>query len=141
VEEAMNTSKKVLIVEDEAVLRSVIARNLTAHGYEVIEAGTTAEAIERLADVPDIVLLDINLPDRTGWDVLRHLKREGRDIPAVIVSAVRVSPERLAEFKPLAYLPKPFPIESLLAVVEGRTDEDQSFVTATSEQHQEVNDG
>jgi DNA-binding response OmpR family regulator len=141
VEETMNTGKKVLIVEDEAVLRSVIARNLAAHGWDVIEAETTAQAIERLADVPDLILLDINLPDRTGWDVLRHLKREGRDIPTVIVSAVRVSAERLDEFKPVAYLPKPFPIESLLAVVEGRTGEDQSFVTATSAEAQEGLDG
>jgi DNA-binding response OmpR family regulator len=133
--------KRVLIVEDEAVLRSVIARNLTAHGCDVIEAETTAQAIERLADQPDLILLDINLPDRTGWDVLRHMKREGRTVSTVIVSAVRVSPERLAEFQPLAYLPKPFLIESLLAVIEGRTAEDQSFVTATSEQGQERSDG
>jgi DNA-binding response OmpR family regulator len=133
--------KRVLIVEDEAVLRSVIARNLTAHGCDVIEVETTTQAIERLADEPDLILLDINLPDRSGWDVLRHLKRAGREVPTVIVSAVRVSPERLAEFKPLAYLPKPFPIESLLAIVEGRTSEDQTFVTATSEQYQEQSNG
>jgi DNA-binding response OmpR family regulator len=137
----MGRNKRVLIVEDEAVLRSVIARNLTAHGCDVIEAETAAQAIEHLADEPDLILLDINLPDRTGWDVLRHLKREGREVPTVIVSAVRVSAERLAEFQPLAYLPKPFPIASLLAVVEGRTVEDQSYVTATSEQSQERSNG
>jgi CheY-like chemotaxis protein len=115
----MEGRKRVLIVEDEEVLRRVIARNLTAHGCDVLEAETASQAIERAAEQPDLILLDINLPDRTGWEVLRHLKREGRDVPTVIVSAVRVSHERLAEFQPLAYLPKPFPIEALLRIVLG----------------------
>lgn len=115
----MATNQRVLIIEDEPVLRSVIARNLAAHGCDVREAGTVAEAIEQLSSETDLILLDINLPDRTGWEVLRYLQREGRDVPTVIVSAVRVSPDRLAEFKPLAYLPKPFPIEALLRVVLG----------------------
>lgn len=114
----MVTNKLVLIVEDEPVLRKVIARNLTAHGCDVREAGTVAEAIEQLGVETDLLLLDINLPDQTGWDVLRHLKREGRQVPTVIVSAVRISAERLAEFKPFAYLPKPFPIEALLRLVQ-----------------------
>jgi DNA-binding response OmpR family regulator len=113
--------EKVLVVEDEAVLRKVIARNLAAHGCEVIEAATASEAIDRLEAQPDLILLDINLPDRTGWDVLRKLKEQGRKTPTVIVSAVRVSPERLAEFELLAYLPKPFPIESLARIVRGET--------------------
>ena len=137
----MGEFKRVLVVEDDHVLRSVIVRNLSARGLEVIEAESTAEAIRNLSQQPDLILLDINLPDRTGWDVLRHLRREGLEIATVIVSAVRVSQERLAEFKPLAYLPKPFPIESLLALVEGRTGEDQSFVTATSEPYQEQTNG
>ena len=111
--------KKILVVEDEPVLRRVIVRNLVAHGAEVLEAETVAEAIERLDDRPDLILLDINLPDRSGWDVLRHLRTAGDQVPTVIVSAVRVSPERLEEFKPLAYLPKPFPIEALLRIVKG----------------------
>jgi DNA-binding response OmpR family regulator len=135
--EEVTQFKRVLIVEDEPVLRSVIARNLAAHGCEVREAATVAEAIEELSGETDLILLDINLPDRTGWDVLRHLKRDGRTVPTVIVSAVRVSPERLAEFQPLAYLPKPFPIEALLRIIEGDTEADQAFITATSPQAQE----
>jgi CheY-like chemotaxis protein len=116
---------KVLLIEDEAVLRRVIARNLNARGAQVLEAATAQEAIDLLSESPDLILLDINLPDRSGWDVLRHLKRIGRDIPTVIVSAVRVSPDRLEEFKPLAYLPKPFPIEALMRVIEtGRLEKE-----------------
>jgi DNA-binding response OmpR family regulator len=91
--------RRILIVEDEPTLRRVIARNLT----------------ER----PDLMLLDINLPDHTGWDVLRTLRSRGVEVPTVVVSAVRVGQNRIDEFRPLAYLPKPFPLEALLRIVEG----------------------
>ena len=72
------------------------------------------------ANPPDLVLLDINLPDRTGWDVLRDLRATGPLPPTVVVSVVRVAPDRLREFGVLAYLPKPFPIDALVRlVVEG----------------------
>lgn len=110
----------VLVVEDEVVLRKVIARNLISRGIHVCEAGTATEAIRAAtAERPDLLLLDINLPDQTGWEVLRELKRQGADVPSIVVSAVRVSQSRLEEFRPLAYLPKPFPIEALLRLVVG----------------------
>jgi len=73
----------------------------------------------------DLIVLDINLPDQTGWDVLRIALNEGcikplvvegqgEKLPVVVLSAVRVGPGRLAEFHPLAYLPKPFPMDALL---------------------------
>jgi DNA-binding response OmpR family regulator len=73
----------------------------------------------------DLIVLDINLPDQTGWDVLRSalsegyikpllLEGQGEKLPVVVLSAVRVGPSRLAEFHPLAYLPKPFPMDALL---------------------------
>lgn len=114
----MGTSKNVLLVEDEATLRGIIARNLAARGHTVTEAGSAGEAISRLSEaLPDLMLLDISLPDRSGWDVLREMRRRGWAVPVVIISAVRVSRERLEEFKPVAYLPKPFPLEALLRVV------------------------
>ncbi len=110
----------ILIVEDEVTLRKIIARNLAARGRQVLEAETAAEAIEQAAGRrPDLLLLDINLPDRSGWDVLRELKARETDVPVIIISAVRISPARLDEFRPLAYLPKPFPLEALLRLVEG----------------------
>src|SRR4029450_6073927 len=126
--------KRVLIVEDEAPFRRVIARNLEARGCEVQEAETAEEALERIAAAPpDLIFLDINLPGKNGWDVLRELRARGTPIPTAIVSAVRCSPGRLAEFEPLGYLPKPFPLEALLGIVEGRSVEDQSLATTTSE--------
>lgn len=110
---------RVLLVEDEIPFRQVIERNLTGRGHTVLKAATASDAIDTaLNSRPDLMLLDINLPDRSGWDVLRELHGRGVDIPTVVVSAVRVSPARLAEFKPLAYLPKPFPLDALLRVVD-----------------------
>lgn len=112
--------RRILVVEDEATLRRIIVRNLAGRGHLVREAETAREAIAAaLAEQPDLLLLDINLPDRSGWDVLRDLHGRGVEIPTVIVSAVRVSPRRIDEFRPLAYLPKPFPLEALLRIVAG----------------------
>jgi len=110
--------RRVLLVEDEAALRRVIARNLTGRGLDVCEAATVAEALQALrCELPDLILLDINLPDRSGWDVLRDLQRRGMNVPTIVVSAVRVSQSRLDEFQPMAYLPKPFPLDALLRLV------------------------
>ncbi len=110
--------RRVLIVEDEAELRRVIARNLAGRGLLVREADSAAEAVRAIVrERPDVLLLDINLPDRTGWEVLRELDRSGTDVPTIVMSAVRPRPSRLAEFHPLAYLPKPFPLDSLLRLV------------------------
>jgi DNA-binding response OmpR family regulator len=111
----------VLLVEDEVTLRRIIARNLTSRGISVREVGTAAEALQAATtDGPDVLLLDINLPNQTGWDMLRELKRRGIDVPTIIVSAVRISQSRLEEFQPLAYLPKPVPIHALLRLVLDR---------------------
>jgi DNA-binding response OmpR family regulator len=112
--------KRVLVVEDEPALRQVVVRNLAGRGLEVREAATADAALEAVSvEPPDLLLLDINLPDHTGWDVLRELKRRGTEVPTIVVSAVRVSEGRLDEFHPLAYLPKPFPLDALLRLVFG----------------------
>jgi DNA-binding response OmpR family regulator len=110
--------RRVLIVEDEIALRQVIGINLQRRGRLVREAATAKEAVSAvLEEQPDLMVLDLNLPDRSGWDVLRELRSQGIEVPTIVVSAVRVGPERLAEFKPLAYLPKPFPLEALLHLI------------------------
>jgi CheY-like chemotaxis protein len=116
---AGRAGRRVLLVDDAPTFRAVIARILASHGYAVREVGSVADALAAWREErPDWLLLDIDLPDRTGWDVLRELSDAGQSVPTVIVSAVRVSAARLAEFRPLAYLPKPFPIEALLRLLE-----------------------
>ena len=114
--------RRVLLVEDEVPLRRVIAHNLTSRGIHVCEAGTASDAVNAAtSEHHDLLLLDINLPDQTGWEVLRELKRRGTEVPTIVVSAVRVSQSRLEEFHPVAYLPKPFPIDALLRLVLAKT--------------------
>ena len=117
---------RILLVEDDAVLRDLLERNLRVREHDVRIAEDARTALDYLRDYPfDLVVLDINLPDQTGWEVLRTAQREGwlrpqeidgdsQQLPVVVLSAVRVSPRRLVEFHPLAYLPKPFPMEALL---------------------------
>jgi CheY-like chemotaxis protein len=123
---------QILVVEDEAPLRRIIVLNLVRRGHTVIEAENVASAQEALAAFHaqfDLILLDLNLPDHTGWDVLRFLEqpdtdahpREGQTTrrPAVIViTAVRPVRSRLEEFHPEAVLLKPFPIEALLRLIQ-----------------------
>ena len=121
---------RILLVEDDAVLRDLLQRNLEARKHEVRVAEDAHAALTSLRTTPfDLVILDINLPDQTGWELLRIAQREGclctqaldsgtAKLPVVIVSAVRVSLARLKEFPLLAYLPKPFPIEALLRLAE-----------------------
>lgn len=111
----------VLLVEDDESLRRIVARHLRGHGFAVEEAASAEEAVDALAGSsrPAIVILDLNLPGDNGWDLLRGPALAAAGSPPVVVaSAISVSPRRLAEFKVAGYLPKPFPIETLVATIE-----------------------
>jgi CheY-like chemotaxis protein len=122
---------RILVIEDEVPLRRIIALNLVRRGHTVIEAENVATAQEALAAFAlqfDLILLDLNLPDQTGWDILRALKqpinqrRQGAipsRLPAIIViTAGRPARSRVEEFHPAAVLLKPFPIEALLRLIQ-----------------------
>jgi DNA-binding response OmpR family regulator len=114
-------NRLVLIVEDDESLRQIVSRHLRAEGYEVDEASSAeaaASAIEHGLR-PGVVMLDLNLPGDTGWDLLRGPALEAAGSPPVVItSATTVSPKRLAEFGCAGYLPKPFPLETLVATLE-----------------------
>jgi DNA-binding response OmpR family regulator len=118
-------SRRVLIVEDDESLRRIVSRHLRGKGFVVDEAASAEGAAAALDEglKPGIVLLDLNLPGGTGWDLLRQpaLMAAGSP-PVVITSATTVSPRRLAEFGCAGYLPKPFPLETLVATLERLLD-------------------
>jgi two-component system KDP operon response regulator KdpE len=111
----------LLLVEDEEPLRHILALQLRGRGYEVEEAASAEDAALALAAGlrPSLVLLDLNLPGGTGWDLLRGGQlHDAGDPPVVIASAVTVDPRRLAEYAIAGYLPKPFAVETLFATIE-----------------------
>jgi DNA-binding response OmpR family regulator len=111
----------ILIVEDDEALRSTLARHLRGHGYTVVEADSAEDTLAALHGGlrPSLVILDINLPGDTGWSLLRSpaLDAAGRP-PVVVASATAINPSRLREYGVAGYLPKPFPLETLVATVE-----------------------
>ena len=114
-------SSPLLIVEDDESLRRIIARHLRHLGYPVEEAASAEEATRLLSTGlrPSLVMLDLNLPGDTGWDLLRRPDLASAGSPPVIItSATTVSPRRLAEFGCAGYLPKPFPLETLVATID-----------------------
>jgi DNA-binding response OmpR family regulator len=111
----------VLLVEDDDSLRPILARHLASKGYRVVEAASAERAASDLAGGlrPALVLLDLNLPGSTGWDLLRGpaFAAAGKP-PVVVTTATTVNPRRLREFDVAGYLPKPFAMETLVATVE-----------------------
>jgi two-component system KDP operon response regulator KdpE len=113
----MTGKTRVLVVDDEAAILKFLKPALEATGYEVSDAGTVAEATKRIAsDVPDIVLLDLGLPDGDGKDVIRRV-REWSNVAIVVLSARDREAEKIEAFDLGAddYVNKPFGIGELLA--------------------------
>ena len=111
---------RILIVEDDNMLAKVIADNLRFAGYEVSTAGDGREAVARLRTFqPDLVLLDLMLPDRSGFE-LCGLMRQGGSTPIVILSARAQKADKLRGLKLGAddYLTKPFDLDELLARIQ-----------------------
>jgi len=114
----------ILIVEDDEALRSTLARHLRARGDHVVETDTAEGAATVLVGGlrPDLVLLDINLPGDTGWSLLRDPAMTAAGSPPVVVTtATTINPSRLRQYNVAGYLPKPFPLETLVSTIERLT--------------------
>jgi two-component system KDP operon response regulator KdpE len=109
----------LLLVEDDETMRGSIAANLTAHGYRIAEAPNVAEAIRRWdAERPDVVLLDLGLPDGDGTTIIRRVRREATT-PILVLSARGSEPDKVAALEAGAddYVTKPFGLAELRARV------------------------
>ena len=82
-------SRGILIVEDDESLRRIVARHLRARGYEVEEAASAEDATGALDDGlrPGVVILDVNLPGDTGWDLLRGRAFTAAGSPPVVITS------------------------------------------------------
>jgi two-component system KDP operon response regulator KdpE len=108
---------KILVVDDDPQIRRVMKATLVGHGYEVIEARSGEEALEKLSgEMPNLVLLDMNMPGIGGLETCRSL-RQGSDIPVIILTVRNSEKDKVAALDAGAddYVTKPFGIEELLA--------------------------
>lgn len=114
--------KKILVLEDEVNIRSFIVINLNRAGYEVIEAGTGAEAFEQLKANPDIgvAILDIMLPDTDGFEVCRKIRAADSKIGIVMLTARTQEMDKVTGLMTGAddYITKPFSPAELTARID-----------------------
>jgi two-component system, OmpR family, KDP operon response regulator KdpE len=113
----MSARLRVLVIDDEAAILRFLKPALEANNYEMASSGSVADGIKRVAaETPDIVLLDLGLPDGDGKDVIRRA-REWSDVPIIVLSAREREAEKIDALDLGAddYINKPFNVGELLA--------------------------
>ena len=116
----MNAPGSVLVVDDDGDVRALVVELLTRSGYDVSEAPNGREALKLLYEQrPDLVLLDISMPELDGWATLDRI-RELSDVPVLMLSALGAELEKVRALRAGAddYVTKPFGRQELLARVE-----------------------
>ena len=116
-------NKRILIVDDSFYMRTMLKNMLTDAGYDVVgEAANGQQALEMaVATTPDLITLDVILPDNTGLDVLKGIREKQPDAKVVMCSAVgqETIVNEAIENGALAYIVKPFSEEQVLDIVGG----------------------
>ena len=119
---ADNSTKKVLVVDDEPDTLELVKLVLESGGFEAILANNGKEALDQIATVrPDLVLLDIMMPDMDGWDVFRKMKERDPGIPIAILTAKAQNIDKLLGLHVLKaddYITKPFGKNELISKVK-----------------------
>src|SRR5687767_8961651 len=114
--------RRVLVIDDDLPLRGMLAAALRQNGFQVLLAGDGAEGQRALMiHHPDMILLDLAMPDVNGWDFLQRLKETGHlgKTPIIVVSAhLRVDPQAVLQMGVSAILPKPFNLPDLIDLIE-----------------------
>jgi two-component system KDP operon response regulator KdpE len=108
---------RVLAVDDETPIRKLLRMGLSAHGYHVIEATNGKNALELLEKSPDIIILDLGLPDIQGHDLLRMIRARNEAIPVIVLSSRgdEVGKVQALDLGADDYVTKPFGMDELLA--------------------------
>lgn len=116
---------KVLVIDDDKDTLRILESKLTNSGYQVLQAGDGKEGLEKARDVgPDIILLDVMMPELDGLSVLQHLKFDARTdkIPVIVMTAKGEKMEKLFIMEgAVGYLTKPFVFTELLSELEKNT--------------------
>ena len=108
---------RVLVVDDEPPIRKLLRMGLSAHGYQVTEATNGKNALELLGKSPDIIILDLGLPDIQGHDLLRMIRGRNEAVPVIVLSSRGDEAGKVQALDLGAddYVTKPFGIDELLA--------------------------
>ncbi|HEY9643005.1 MAG TPA: response regulator transcription factor [Coleofasciculaceae cyanobacterium] len=122
---AIRRSERILIIEDEAFIREAIASSLQQERYEVLTAADGAAGLQLVLPstahsseaIPDLLILDLMLPDINGFDLCRQIRHGGSNLPILIISAKSSESDRVMGLDLGAddYLPKPFGMRELIA--------------------------
>jgi len=116
----MTAVARILLIDDEPEFAHFVQRGLTHEGYIVLVAQSASGGWDAVfAEPPDLIILDVMLPDMDGMALCRALRREGQRTPILMLTARDAIPDRVAGLNAGAddYLPKPFAFEELLARV------------------------
>jgi two-component system KDP operon response regulator KdpE len=111
------TPHRVLIVDDEPPIRKLLRMGLNAQGYQTIEATNGKTALERLDESPDLIILDLGLPDIQGHELLRTIRARNDSVPFVVLSSRgdEAGKVQALDFGADDYITKPFGMDELLA--------------------------
>ena len=113
--------KRIIIVDDDPLISKTINMCLSKRGHDVKVFYSGADMVKHLFDEkPDSILLDIRLPDCDGWFIARLLEKFNwaRSVPLIVMSVLEPDRKKVAEFKPHAYIQKPFDMGFLIQTVE-----------------------
>ena len=119
----MAQRKTLLIVDDDADLRGAVAEQLQSEGYATIEAATAGEGIrEADSEKPDLVLLDVDLPDMDGREACREMRRRGMAAPVIMLTAAAADEDTVQGLEAGAndYVVKPYKFAVLLARIRAQ---------------------
>jgi DNA-binding response OmpR family regulator len=113
--------QRILVVEDDLAILTGLSMNLRFEGYEVMQAQDGRQGLQRALDeAPDLLVLDLMLPELNGFEVLKELRLRGRDTPVVVLSAKGAETDKILGLNLGAddYVVKPFGLQELLARIK-----------------------
>jgi DNA-binding response OmpR family regulator len=113
--------RRILVVEDDLAILTGVSMNLRIEGYEVLQAQDGRVGLAKALDeAPDLMVLDIMLPELNGYELLKELRRRGRDTPVVMLSAKGMEVDKILGLNLGAddYVVKPFGLQELLARIK-----------------------
>src|SRR6476619_5036651 len=108
---------KVLVIDDEPPIRKLLRMGLSTQGYEILEASNGKTALEKLSEAPDLIILDLALPDIQGHELLRTIRARNESVPIVVLSSRGDEAGKVQALDLGAddYITKPFGMDELLA--------------------------